>query len=372
MDAQALQKCDRLSQRISSLGFLILVASMAGACARDLKTDEDLAIAPEEFDQKIVEIDLNTLEKSALAESSKSKPTTTSSKATPPKVAAVRQATPAAKTGQTPAPAAVVPSAASLARVWPMGMGERASYNLRWGLIEAGVVSLEVKPPQNIEGVPALHYSGSVKSSKVMELFYKIDNTIDAWVRLSDLAPLRQEIRQLESARWGRRVLLADPDQKRVRFYEHLTTSRGEVKEIKRDDKMLAGAQDIFSALYFYRFIQEGFDEGYRFPIHDNGKNWYADLRVEARETVRVPAGIFKTRRSKVIPRLEGNLKPQGDVTVWTSDDDKNLLVKFSAKIKVGSVTGELIEHIEGSRIELAIPQINTPVKSLKGPVAKE
>ncbi len=386
MDAQALQKSYRLPRSLLALGLLGSLAGL-GACARDLKSDEELALAPKEFEQKIVSVDLETLEMppaspavSPLAPSDKSSTATrpassTNAKAAPAPV--TRKSGSSAKSSAKAAPEPVkseTPPAPRpvLSRVWPMGVGEKIAYNLRWGLIEAGVVSLEVRPPQNLEGVPALHYYGQVKSSKVMDLFYKIDNSMDAWVRLSDLAPLRQEIKQLESARWGRRVMLVEPEKNRVKFYEHLTKSNGEVKELKRNDKMLPGAQDIFGALYFYRFVQEGFEEGFKFPIHDKGRNWFADLRYEGRETVRVPAGVFKTRRAKVIPRLDGHLEPKGDVVVWTTDDDRNLLVKFNAKIKVGSLTGELIEHVEGKGIDLALPAPLTPVEKATARVAKD
>ncbi|MEO6460676.1 MAG: DUF3108 domain-containing protein, partial [Bdellovibrionota bacterium] len=109
----------------------------------------------------------------------------------------------------------------------------------------------------------------------------------------------------------------------------------------------------------------------YKYPIHDKGKNWFAELKLEERETIRVPAGIFKSKRYKVAPRLEGQLEPKGDVVVWVTDDDRNLLLKFNAKIKVGSVTGELIEHTPGQPIALALPHLLTPIE-VPDPVAPE
>jgi hypothetical protein len=335
-----------------------------GACARDLKDDLDLSSTPTEFDQKIVETEIETLQ--------------------PPTPLVLEKTKRAAKAGTSKgaAKSAVAPKKASspveavaakpmLTRIWPISVGEKSAYNLRWGVIEGGVVKIEVLPPQNLDGTPALHYFGTVKSSKMMDLFYKIDNRIDTWVRISDLAPLRQEIKQNESARWGRRVMMIDPDKSEVKFYEHLTKAKGGVQEDKRIDKMVLGAQDIFGALYFYRFVQN-VGENYKFPIHDKGKNWFAELKFEDRETLRIPAGVFEARRYKVAPRLEGQLQPKGDVVVWVSDDDRALLLKFSAKIKVGSITGELIEHSAGKAISLALPVPLTPVEEVAAAVAAQ
>jgi hypothetical protein len=339
----------------------LLTSLLFGACARDLRNDSDLSLAPEEFEQKkMVAVDMEKIAAQTAPVAPPQKP----AKPVASKVAAAPQkgAVPAAKEKTAVAKTEIPPVKPSVVRAWPIGIGEKSRYSLRWGVIEGGVASMEVKPLQDMDGTPVIHYSAQVHSTKMMDLFYKIDNSIDTWARLSDLAPLRQEIKQNESARFGRRVMLIDPEKNAVKFYEHLTKTKGGVSETKRVDAMADGAQDLFGALYFYRFVQS-FDPNFKFPIHDKGKNWFADMKFEEKEEIRVPSGVYKTKRYRVAPRLEGQLKPKGDVFVWISDDDRNLLVKFNAKIKVGSITGELIEHVKGQDIALALPVPKTPVE---------
>ena len=345
-------------------------------CATDLKSDADLGQAPEEFSQKIemaiVEepkpLDMEKVEpgkaesgktetmKSPEPSKAKAEPVVPKAKVTPKeKKASAPKETSKSKSKEAPK---------SLSQSWPISVGEKIQMTLRWGPIEGGVVTLEVKEPKNIDGVPVLHYSGVVKSSKMLQLFYKIDNTIDSWVRVSDLAPLRQEIKQLESSRWGRRVLLFDPESQEVKFYEHMTKESGEVKEIRKVDTMLEGSQDLFGAFYFYRYVQH-LRNGFRYPIHDKSKNWNAELRYIQDETIRVPAGIFETKHYKILPKLEGHLEPKGDIDVWLTDDPRNILVQFKAKINVGSITGEMIEYEEGRPVPFELPVWKTPVTEL-------
>jgi hypothetical protein len=108
--------------------------------------------------------------------------------------------------------------------------------------------------------------------------------------------------------------------------------------------------------------------DGFRFPIHDRGKDWLADLRFVGKESLRVPAGTFQTRRYKVAPRLEGHLEPRGDIDVWLSDDEHQVIVQFEAKIKVGSVIGELIEYVPGKKMEWPLPIWKTPVSAVAPP----
>ncbi len=338
-------------------------------CATDLKSDADLGEAPEEFAQKIEMAKIAT-KPVPLVMSPDKEADKAGEKLEPGKDKKVVSKKPAPSVDPSkkeiskPEDTKTVSKKVSLSQSWPISIGEKIVMTLRWGPIEGGIISLEVKEPKEIEGAPVLHYSGTIKSSKMLQLFYKIDNTIDTWARISDLAPLREEIKQLESSRWGRRVLMFEPETNEVKYYEHMTKENGEVKEIRRIDTMLGGAQDLFGAFYFYRYVQH-LKEGYRFPIHDKAKNWFAELRFIENETIRVPAGIYKTKHYKILPKLEGQLEPKGDIDVWLTDDDKNILVQFKAAIKIGAVTGEMVEYQEGRPVPFPLPAWKTPVTEM-------
>ena len=346
-------------------------------------TDADIGKAPDDFSQKIEVSDvamdpseLKTPEKLAKLDSKVSSKTKKGSqkldkykksskqKESKQKKSEDKVSTKVEAKTSTPGKASTKSKGAkiSLGKNWPVSIGEKIKMTLRWGPVEGGVVTLRVKEPKGINGVPVIHYSGTVKSSKMLDLFYKIDNSIDTWARASDLAPLRQEIKQLESARYGRRVLIFDPEKNKVKFYEHMTKKNGEVKEERKIDDMIEGAQDLFGAFYFYRYVQH-LPKGFKFPIHDKGKNWFAEMRFVGNETLRVPAGLYETKHYQILPKLEGQLKPKGEVDVWLSDDDRNVLVQFKAKIKVGSITGELIEYEGGREPPFDLPVWKTPVQ---------
>ncbi len=247
---------------------------------------------------------------------------------------------------------------------WPYGVGEKIVWNFRWGLIEAGQAKLETLPTQMIDGKQALHFKGSIKSTKMLELFYKVDNRIDTWISLDRHLPLRQEIEQLESKRWGRRVIVFNQDNLKARFFQDMTKAGGKREITKKVTKMTPAAQDIFGALYFYRFVDPG--KNYLFPIHDRYKNWTAALTYLGEETLRVPAGKFETYHYHVLPKLAGGLEPKGEVDVWLSKDDARVIVQFKAKIKLGSVTGELVEYQRGRPSGLKLPDFVTPLSPVK------
>jgi hypothetical protein len=359
MDAQALQKYYRLQISTISVGALMLrTIGFLGfffftSCASNLKSEGDLSDLPEDF---LLEMEFS---KPVVIEKSEEQVEVKKEKVE------VKPKTPKAKIPEKKQAKVELPATQkkeeSLSTHWPFGVGEKFKIALRWGLIEGGVVNIEVMSPKEISGKPALHFRGEVRSSKVMNLAYKIDNTIESWVDLQTLLPLRQEIRQLESGRWGRRVVLFDSDKRKSKFYEHITRKDGRIDEVSRSDKISRGAQDIFSALYFYRFVHH-LPAGFRYPVHDKAKNWYVEMQYLKTETLRVPAGSFQTRKYRVHLRLDGHLESRGDIHVWVSDDDKKHLVRFQSKIKVGSVSGDLVEYSPGREISYPLPIWKTPV----------
>lgn len=381
MDSQTFQKLRRLQQRSPSLGALALACVLSLgllSCATELKDESAIEEAPEEFQQSIeffpVELvppkkpEVVAVQKSTKGETEKK----LAKKSAPAKATKKKGKSGSSKTSKSTSVAKAKKAESktpelkpSRSHAWPFGIGEEMKMTLRWGVIEGGVVTLKVDELQQLNGEKVIHYAGTVQSSKMLNMFYRIDNTIDTWVRLSDLLPLRQEIKQLESSRWGRRVMVFDHDKRKVKLFEHMEFKDKPPKTLRKEDKMSKGAQDLFGAFFFYRWVQD-MPEGFRYPIHDKSKNWNAELRYIGKEDMRVPAGVFETRHYKILPKLEGNLKPKGDIDVWVTDDERNMLVQFKAKIKVGSLTGELIEYKEGRPIDLPLPRWATPVKPLK------
>lgn len=271
----------------------------------------------------------------------------------------VKAATETAKAPEAAAAAAAAPQTWAPSG-WPFGPGEKLVLALRYGLIEGGELSMSVEEPKVIEGEPVLHYVANIRSTRLLEFFYKIDDTMQSWVGLSDHLPRRQEIRQLETARWGRRIVVFDQKAQMARAYIHATKKSGEVEEIRRDDPIKSWAQDVFGALFFYRFIDDMTQVN--FPIHDRFRNWTNELIFMGKEHITVPFGEFDAIHCRMNPRVEGSLAPKGDVEVWFKDDPSHILLQFKARIKVGSITGELRSYEPGHPFSVPPPLMRTPI----------
>lgn len=346
----------------------VSLALLVGACATKLKEESNIRAAPSEFDQRVETVAIPVV---------RSEPSISSAPlATPPIVGPKVEDPPKQKadTGKSQAKAvakqlppkgagikAPTPQPGWQPKAWPYGIGERIVYGVRYGVIEGGIATLVVEEPKLVNGVPVIHYSGHVRSSKMLEFFYKLDDSVNSFMTLESHLPIRQEIVQNQSAVWGRRVVLFDHDKKNARFYSHTEKKDGAIEEIKREDAMTFASQDVFGSLYYFRFLDEL--NGASFPIHDRWRNWNNTLEYVGPEVIEVPAGRFETQKYKMLPRVTGQLENKGDLEVWIADDPTKIIVRFRAKLRVGSITGDLREYVPGQTPDRPPPRLLTPFR---------
>jgi len=254
------------------------------------------------------------------------------------------------------------------AQKWPFKIGEKFTYLGRYGFIQAGEVSIKLDSITKVDSRPALKFVVRAKSSKLLNVFYKIDNKITSWVDLNHFLPLRFKIEQNESRYQGMRIVKFDP-VKQLAYYFDKTKDlkKDKLKKVEKTIKLKHYPQDIIGGAYFTRFIKDR--SKINFPIYDRYKNWANELIFVKKENIKVAAGRFPAIQYKVKPRVQGSYKPRGDVSIWVSDDDKHILLQAKIHIPLGAFTAELKSYNSGhTAITENTPRFLTPTKlSVKG-----
>ena len=113
-------------------------------------------------------------------------------------------------------------------------------------------------------------------------------------------------------------------------------------KESKRVENDIPGCvTDVLTAIYYAGSLPLKNDGVYRFPINDGNKTLDVELKVEARETVKVPAGTFKTIRVSPASTARG-LNSRGKLWLWYSDDSRRIPVQMRGRFLWGTITFQL------------------------------
>ena len=98
---------------------------------------------------------------------------------------------------------------------------------------------------------------------------------------------------------------------------------------------------DSLSAIFYAASQPMVVGQTIRFPLADSMRTVTVTMKVEAREEIKTPAGIFQTIR--VEPTAdEGIVKNRGNIWVWYTDDARHMPVQIRAHLFWGTITAHL------------------------------
>ena len=224
----------------------------------------------------------------------------------------------------------------------PFEVGERVEMDLRWLAIPAGKAILEVREGPVMNGRPTFQLWGNVLSSKIVDAIYHVENTAESFVDRQALLPYKFLLHMVESKQNKETRVSFDHANGKAFYWAKRISERWGNLDVDRVDTLVPQAKDLWSAIYYARYLNYKLNEKQMFVVYENGQNWNVELTPVANELVTSRVGAFQCWKILVKVSLNNVLKPMGDVYMWLSDDSKKHLVKFDAKIKIGSLYGVL------------------------------
>ncbi|MBL4703528.1 MAG: DUF3108 domain-containing protein [Flavobacteriales bacterium] len=212
-------------------------------------------------------------------------------------------------------------------------VGEKLTYKMHYGLIDAGSATLEVKSTtKTINGRPLLHVVGKGKSINTFDWFFKVRDRYESYIDKDGMFPWIFIRRVYEGG------IEINQD---YTFYQH--KKKVNTGKVKVDAP--ANVQDMLSAFYYARTMDYSNAKiGDEFEINCivDGKTWPLKIKYKGKEEVKIRKGKF--RCLKFAPVLqEGRIwESEEDLTVWITDDKNKIPLLAKTKIVVGSIKMEL------------------------------
>jgi hypothetical protein len=226
--------------------------------------------------------------------------------------------------------------------------GEEIVFKVSYLGIHAGFIKMQTKGLAEISGESVFHFKAQLRSAKYYEYVYTLDDTLESYIRSEDFAPLKYILAQRESSQVVDDLQLFDHDElKTYSFYKRIKENRN--KDEKKVNFVPRYFQDSYSALYFVRGLPLKLGDRYEFPVVTRGKIWLLKIKVEKYDEIKIMDKWVKTIRLSAETHFPGVLKKKGDILFWYSADETRKLLKFEAKIKIGSAKGEMVEYKAGT-----------------------
>lgn len=223
-------------------------------------------------------------------------------------------------------------------------IGEEFRYEISWSIFKAGIATISTKPMATIAGQDVLHINALLESAEYFEGIYKLKDSLDVYIAAEEgkFSSLKYEMKQRESGQIVDDLQLFDHDElKTYFFYNRLKNDKR--KKMKKVEFIPRYFTDSFSSLYFLRGLAIEIGAEFNFPIITRGKVWILKASVDNVEEIEVLGKTFQAYKITAQTQFPGVLKKSGDINFWIATDDSRALLKFSAKVKIGTVKGELI-----------------------------
>jgi len=226
-------------------------------------------------------------------------------------------------------------------------VGEKFKLSVSWSIFKAGDIEIETLGELEIGAKKVIGFKAKMESADYFESIYKLKDTIESYVTLDNFLPVKFSMQQRESGQSVDDLQLFDNEKLKTYFYYH-RLKKGKKKEITKEEFTPKYFTDSFSALHFIRGMNLNVGDEFVVPVVTRAKVWLLKARVSHYENIEIMGKKVKAILIKAETQFPGVLKKSGDILFWYSADKDHRILKFEAKIKIGTVKGELIDYQEG------------------------
>lgn len=207
-----------------------------------------------------------------------------------------------------------------------------------------GKIMVVNKGKKVINNKEVWHFHARFKSAPFYSNIYELDDTVDTYVTADQFLSNRYSLIQRESKQDVDDLQLHDRDQLKTFWFYNQKKSDGSKKDKKQEKFIPHFSTDPFSVLFFYQGLPLKNGDIYEIPIINKTKVLILRSEVEGRETIDTEKGKRKAIRLHATTKYTGETLKSGDLYFWFSDDQHRTLLKAQAKIKIGSVTADVVD----------------------------
>ncbi len=208
--------------------------------------------------------------------------------------------------------------------------GEVLTYRMHYGILNAGIAVLEVKPNLiEVSGRKVYHIVGSGYTIGSTDWFFKVRDRYESYIDKDAMLP------------W---LFVRRVDEGGYKFSQDYVfnhyTKKVDVGNNEKYD-IPVGIQDMVSAFYSSRNLDlSRAKPGDLFSItcFVDKEIWPLKIKFIGKETIETDIGKYRCLKFRPIVQKGRVFKKEEDLNVWISDDDNHLPMRVKADVLVGSI----------------------------------
>jgi hypothetical protein len=228
-------------------------------------------------------------------------------------------------------------------KYFPFEGCEKAVYRASWnGLFSVATAEIFTTPAV-VDGRRVYNVRVEAKTSKALDLVWKMRDTILSTFDAKVLMPSRFKFHQRENSRVINTEARYIESSKRWAVNRQQVGKRAKIWEFESENTF-----DPLTAVYLARSLEFKPGDRLYFKVFGGRYQYLLEMHVERKERVSLDSGRT-VEAFRIIPRLQnitknGYAERMNEAVIWISADERRIPVKLSSKITFGSVHLELIE----------------------------
>ena len=222
--------------------------------------------------------------------------------------------------------------------------GEKFVFAIKYFGVTAGKMVVQTLPEMILANRKAYHFRVTLKSAKFYSYMFKADDNLDSFVDKESFIPLKYSLVQRETNKDVTDLQLFDFAKLKTHFFYN-KIKKGKEHRKKKVEYIPTFFQDSMSTLYFLRGLPLNVGEKYTFPLVNRAKVKQIKVFVEKIEKIEVMGHEIEAKKLLAKDLLSGVIKKQRSIVIWFSNDKLHRILKIVAKVKVGTIRGELINY---------------------------
>ncbi|MBC76241.1 MAG: hypothetical protein CME64_09515 [Halobacteriovoraceae bacterium] len=222
--------------------------------------------------------------------------------------------------------------------------GEKIFMDINYMGISTGKIVLSTEEETVIGDTPVYHIHARVKTADYYRYLYELDDNIDSYISKESDTPVKFSLIQRESGQDVDDLQLFDLEKlKTYSLYKRVTEDR--TKKKKEEAFIPKRFTDPLSVIWFLRGLPMDKGLSFKVPIVNRGKIIVLEAKNKGIETIDTELGKKKAYKMSAVTSYTGETLKSGEMTFWFSADDKRVFLQFKAKIKIGSISGEIKKY---------------------------
>ena len=229
-------------------------------------------------------------------------------------------------------------------KFYPFENGEKEVYQASWnGMISVATAEIHTTPAV-VDGKRVYQVRVDAKTSKALDLIWRMRDTISSTFDAKALAPSRFTFKQRENSRSIDTDAHFDPVSRQWAVNRQQVGKKPRVYRFGSHNTL-----DPITAVYLARSLDFKVGDKLYFNVFGGRHQYLLELFIEKKEQVALKSGK-RIDAYRLIPRVQ-NLTKKGysdrfnEAVIWISADERRVPVKLSSKIAFGTVQLDLVEY---------------------------